>query len=47
MNSLLADCLNLLNAYLRGDSRKNELYMGKHLEFFLEQMQEAVIEVQN
>ena len=35
--------INLLNSYVHGESRKNELYLGRHLDFFLTQIADAQV----
>lgn len=42
--SIRAKCYDLLHNYLQGDSRKNELYLAKHVEFFMVQITEPVSE---
>ena len=34
MTSVLVECYDVLYTYLMGDSRKNELYIAKHISFF-------------
>ncbi len=38
----MVQCYDVLYTYLMGDSRKNELYMAKHLNFFDSQVSFAV-----
>ena len=38
MTRVLVECYDVLYTYLKGDSRKNELYIAKHIEFFESQI---------
>lgn len=38
MEPLFASLISFLSIYLQGNSRKNELYMGRHMDFFLNQI---------
>ena len=38
MTRILVECYDILYTYLMGDSRKNELYIAKHIEFFESQI---------
>jgi hypothetical protein len=35
--------MQLLNGYVMGESRKNELYLGRHVDFFLTQIEDNVV----
>ena len=35
LEGVFSALIGLLSAYLSGDSRKNELYMGRHMDFFI------------
>ena len=45
MISILVECYDVLYTYLMGDSRKNELYIAKHIEFFETQISSEVSEI--
>ncbi|KAK2143235.1 hypothetical protein LSH36_861g02042 [Paralvinella palmiformis] len=38
LTAIMVQCYDTLHKYLMGDSRKNELYMAKHLDFFESQI---------
>ena len=38
MKEILIECYDVLYTYLMGDSRKNELYIAKHIHFFESQI---------
>jgi len=38
MVHVLVECYNVLYTYLMGDSRKNELYIAKYIDFFNSQI---------
>lgn len=40
---VFAALISLLKGYLVGDSRKNELYMGRHMDFFLNQIGDSSV----
>ena len=42
MIKILVECYDVLYTYLKGDSRKNELYIAKHIEFFEAQISHEV-----
>ena len=43
MKKVLVECYDCLYVYLMGDSRKNELYMAKHIDYFGNQVSHEVI----
>ena len=47
MTRVLVECYDVLYTYLKGDSRKNELYIAKHIEFFESQISFEVIAIFN
>ena len=44
MKKVLVECYDSLYVYLMGDSRKNELYMAKHIDYFGNQVGYEVTE---
>ena len=44
MKKVLVECYDSLYVYLMGDSRKNELYMAKHIDYFGNQVSHEVTE---
>ena len=42
MKKVLVECYDCLYVYLMGDSRKNELYMAKHIDYFGNQVSHEV-----
>lgn len=43
MEPVFALLINVLSGYLVGDSRKNELYVGQHMDFFLNQISDSSV----
>lgn len=43
LEPLFGKLMNLLASYLNGESRKNELYLGRHMDFFLAQIADTTV----
>ena len=43
LEPIFVELISLLSAYLNGESRKNELYLGRHLDFILGQIEDPAV----